>query len=148
MCSLMRNTLNDRSGKRRRNSVQCHVLSRVQEHLLKSLFSIPRTNKDSPRFLLHLRSSARSLWTHIYIFSYSLKRNSIVNHFSYLIQSILNYCSCKRILLRRDILCEELMNVWHWKNDWKKFCEYYWFYEFLLQLHNTWLFIWTHKYIW
>lgn len=79
-------TLND--GKRKRNSVQRHVLSRVQEHLLKSLFSMPRTNKDPPRFLLHLRSSARSLWTYTYtyIFSYSLKRNS--SHFSYPMRTI------------------------------------------------------------
>lgn len=94
-------TLNDGSGKRKRNSVQRHVLSRVQEHLLKSLFSMPRTNKDPPRFLLHLRSSARSLWTYI------LKRNSIVSLFSYLMW-IIDF----KLLLRHDILCEKLMNVW------------------------------------
>lgn len=94
-------TLNDGSGKRKRNSVQRHVLSRVQEHLLKSLFSMPRTNKDPSRFLLHLRSSARSLWTYI------LKRNSIVSLFSYLMW-IIDF----KLLLRHDILCEKLMNVW------------------------------------
>lgn len=104
-------TLNDGSGKRKRNSVQRHVLSRVQEHLLKSLFSMPRTNKDPPRFLLHLRSSARSLWTYI------LKRNSIVSLFSYLMW-IIDF----KLLLRHDILCEKLMNVW--------------FYEFLLRSRN------------
>lgn len=98
-------TLNDGSGKRKRNSVQRHVLSRVQEHLLKSLFSMPRTNKDPPRFLLHLRSSARSLWT--YIYSQTELDCEPFFHMSYLMW-IIDF----KLLLRHDILCEKLMNVW------------------------------------
>lgn len=98
----------------RYNVTSCHVFKSTSWSLYSRFLERIKTLHD----FFSIFDLPHGVCEHIYIFSYSLKRNSIVSHFSYLIQSILNYCSCKRILLRRDILCEELMNVWHWKNDW------------------------------